>query len=114
MLEKTPERPLGSKEIKLVNLTGDQPWILTGRTDAEAEAPVFWSFDANRQLIGKIPDAGKNWGQKCVSEDEMAGPHHWCNDPVLWQTLGDGEGQGGELGDWITTTTTTICTNIYI
>ena len=49
--------PLDSKEIKLVNFKGDQPWIFTGRTDAEAEAPVFWSCDANWQLIGKDPDA---------------------------------------------------------
>ena len=48
-----------SKEIKPVGLKRDQPWIFTGRTDAEAEAPVFWSSDANRWLIGKVPDAGK-------------------------------------------------------
>ena len=42
----------------------NQPWILVGRTDAEAEAPVFWSSDANSWLIGKVPDAGKDWGQK--------------------------------------------------
>ena len=48
VLEKTPESPLDSKEIKLVNLEGNQPQILFGRTDAEAEAPVFWSSDANR------------------------------------------------------------------
>ena len=48
VLEKTPERHLDSKEIKLVNLKGDQPRILTERTDAEAEAPVFWSSNANR------------------------------------------------------------------
>ena len=59
-LEKTPESPLDSKEIKLVNLKGDQPWILTGMTDAEAEAPVFWSPDENSQLVGKVPDAGKD------------------------------------------------------
>ena len=47
MLEKTPESPLNSKEIKPVNLKGNQPGIFTGRTDAEAEAPVFWSSDAN-------------------------------------------------------------------
>ena len=64
VLEKTPESPLDSKEIKLVNLKGDQPWILTGMTDAEAEAPVFWSSDANSSLIGKVPDAGKYQGQK--------------------------------------------------
>ena len=64
VLEKTPESPLDSKEIKSVNLKGDQPWIFTGRTDAEAEAPVFQSSDVNRWLFGKVPDAGKYQGQK--------------------------------------------------
>ena len=75
VLEKTPESPLDSKEIKPVNLKGDQPWIFTRKTDAdaEAEASVFWSPDANRQLFGKVPDAGKDWGQKekRVSVDEI-------------------------------------------
>ena len=95
VLEKTPESPLDSKEIKLINLKGDQLWIVTGGTDAEAEAPVFWSCDINRRLIGKIPDAGKDWGQKekRVSEDEMAGWHHWCNGHELGHLLGNGEGQ---------------------
>ena len=67
VLEKTPESPLDRKEIKLVNLKGNQSWILIGRTDAEAETPVFWSFDANSQLIGKVPKARKDWEQeKCV------------------------------------------------
>ena len=70
-----------------VNLKGDQPWIFTGKTDAEAEAPVFWSSDANRWLIGKVPDAGQDWGQKKrASEDEMAGWHYWCNGHELGQT----------------------------
>ena len=61
VLEKTLESPLDSKEIKLVNLKGDQPWIFTGRADAEA--PGFWLFDANRRLIGnQVPNAGKDWG----------------------------------------------------
>ena len=60
MLEKTAESPLDSKEIKPVNLKGGKPCIFTGRTDTEAEAPVFWSSDINRQLIGKVPDAGKD------------------------------------------------------
>ena len=64
MLEKTPESPLDFKEIKPVNLTGNQPWILIGRNDAEAEAPVFWSPDAKSRLTRKVPDAGENWGQK--------------------------------------------------
>ena len=97
MLEKTPESPWDSKEIKPVNLKGDQHLIFTGRTDAEAEALVFWSSDANRQLIEKVPDVGKDQGQKekRVSENEMAGWYHQCNEHELGQTLGDGEGQGG-------------------
>ena len=97
VLEKTPQSPLDSKEIKLVNLKGNQSWTLIGRTDAQAETPVFWSSDANSWLTGKVPDAGKDWGQKGkrVSEDEMAGRHHRCNGHELGQTLGDGEGQGG-------------------
>ena len=72
------ESPLDSKEIKPANFKGDQPGIFTGRTDAEAEALVFWSSDANRQLIGKAPDVRKDQGQKekRVSENEMAGQHH--------------------------------------
>ena len=97
VLEKTPENLLHSKEIKPVNIKGNIPWILIGRTDAEAEAPVFQSPDASSQLIEKVPDAGKDWEQKekRVSEDEMAQWHHWCNGHELGQTSGDGEGQGG-------------------
>ena len=96
VMEKTPESPLDSK-IKPDNLKGDQPWMFTGRTDAEAKAPVFWSSDVNRWLIGKIPDAGKEWRQKenRASGVEMAGRHHRCNERKLGQTPGDGEGQGG-------------------
>ena len=96
VLEKTPESPWDSKEIKPVNLKGNQPWILIGRTDAEAEAPVFWSPAVNSQLFGKVPDAGTDWGhKKRASEDEMAGYNHWCNGHGLGQTSGDGEEQGG-------------------
>ena len=95
VLEKIPESLLDSKEIKPVNLNENQPWIITGRTGAEAKAPVFWSSDGNR-LIGKVPDAGKDWGQKekKASEDEMAGWHLRCNEHTLGQASGDGEGQG--------------------
>ena len=94
VLEKTPESPLDSKEIKPVNLKGDQPWIFTGRTDVEAEAPVFWSSDENRQLIGKAYDTGKDWGQKekRASEDETVGWQHlkwtwiWANSGRWWRT----------------------------
>ena len=97
VLEKTPESPLNSKEIKPVNLKGNQPWIHIGKTDAKAETPVFWSSDANNWLIEKVPDAGKDWGQKekRVSEDEMAGWHHWCNGHELGQTSRGGEEPGG-------------------
>ena len=60
VLEKTPVSPLDSKEIKPVHPKGSQPRILTGKTDAEAEAPVFLSPDANSRFIGKDPDAGKD------------------------------------------------------
>ena len=64
--------------------------------DAEAEAPVFCSSDVNSWLIGKVPNAGKDWGQeKRSSEDEMTGWHHWCNGHELGKISGDGEGQGG-------------------
>ena len=101
LLEKTPESPLGSKETKPVNLNEDQPWIDTERTDAESEAPVFWSSDVNNQLIGKVPDAGKDCGkkEKRASEEEMAGQHHWFNEHELDQSPGGGEGQGG-LACW--------------
>ena len=75
----------------------NQSILRTRRTEAEAEAPVFWSPDENRGLIGTIPDAGKDWGQKekRVSEDEMAGQLHQCNECELGQTPEDGVGQGG-------------------
>ena len=60
LLEKTSENPLDSEEIKPVNLKTDQHRIFAGRTDAEAEAPVFWSSDENRQLVEKVLDAGKD------------------------------------------------------
>ena len=75
VLEKTLENPLESKEIKSVNSKGNQPWVFIGRTDAEAEAPICWPPDVMSQLIGKDPDAGKDWGQeeKGMTEDEMIG-----------------------------------------
>ena len=119
VLEKMPESPLDSKEIKPVNLKGDQPWIFTEKTDAEVEAPVFWSSEVNRRFIGKVPDARKDWRlkEKRVSDNETAGRNHQCNEHELGQTLGDGEGQEGlaccspwghkesdTLGDWTTAT----------
>ena len=73
VLEKTLEGPLDSKEIKPVNPKENQSWIFTGRTDAEAEAPILWPPDAKNWLIWKDPDAGKDWRQKekRVAEDEI-------------------------------------------
>ena len=95
VLRKTLERPLDSK-IRPVNPTRNQPWIFIGRTDAEAEAPTLWPADAKSRLIGKDPDAGKDWGQeeKAGTEDEMAGWHHWLNRQEFEQTPGDSVGQG--------------------
>ena len=64
VLEKTLESPLDCKKIKPVNPKGNQPWIFIGKIDGEAEAPVLWPPEANSRLIGKDPDAGKDWGQK--------------------------------------------------
>ena len=96
VLEKTLESPLDSWRSNQ-SVLRDINSELIGRTDAEVESPVFWSFDVNSWLIGKVPDAGKDWGQKDkrASEDEMTVWHHWCNGHELGQTLGDGEGQGG-------------------
>ena len=76
VLEKTLKSPLDYRELTLVNPKGNQPWIFIGRIYAKAEAPIFWPPDMKSQLIGKDPDAGKDWGQeeKGTTEDEMALP----------------------------------------
>ena len=83
---------LGLQDIKPVNPNGNQPWILTGMTDAEAEAPTLWPPDA----IGKDPDAGKDWIQekKRMTGDEMVAWHHWLDGHEFEQALGVGDGQG--------------------
>ena len=83
------------KEIKPVNPKGNQPWIFTGRTDAEAEAPILWPPDVKNWLIGKDPDAGKDQGQKekGAAEDEMVGWHHQLNGHEFEQIPGDSGGQ---------------------
>ena len=78
VLEKTLESPLDSKEIKPVHPKGNQAWIFTGRTDAEAETQIVWASDAKNWLTGKDPDAGKDWRQeKGMTEDEMVA---WVTD----------------------------------
>ena len=96
VLEKTLESPLDCKENKPVNPKGNQSWIFIGRTDAEAEGPILWPLDAKNWLIGKDPDAGKDWRQeeKGMTEDEMIGWHHQLNGHIFEPTPGDGEGQG--------------------
>ena len=97
MLEKTLESPLDCKEVKAVNPKGNQSWIFVGRTDAEVETPILWLPDEKNWLIGKDPDAGRDWGQAetGATEDEMVGWHHWLHGHEFEQTLGDSEGQGG-------------------
>ena len=92
VLEKTLESPLHCKDIQPVYPKGNQQWLFIGRTDAEAETPVRWPPDAKNWLTGKDFDAGKDWGQKRVTEDEMVGWHHQFNGHKLGQTPGDGEG----------------------
>ena len=79
VLEKTLESPFDSKEIQPVHRKGNQSWIIIGRTVAEAEAPILWPPDLKNWLIGKDPDAGKDWRweEMGMTEDEMAGWHHW-------------------------------------
>ena len=88
--------PLDSKEITPVNPKGNQPWIFIGRTGAETEAPILWPPDEKSWLIGKDPDAGKDWRQeeKGTTEDEMVGWHHRLNGQEFEQTLRDSDGQG--------------------
>ena len=93
-MEKTLESPLDCKEIQPVHPKGDQSWVFIGRTDAEAETPVLWSPHVKSWLIGKDPDAGRDWGQeeKGTTEDEMVGWHYrldgheWVNSGSWWWT----------------------------
>ena len=80
------ESLLDCKEIQPVHPKGNQSWILIGRTDAEGEAPVLWPPHAKSWLIGKDSDAGRDWGQKKkgMTEDEMAGWHHWLDGRWVW------------------------------
>ena len=93
VLEKTLESPLDCKKIKPVNPKGNQSWILIGRTDAET--PILWLPDAKNWLIGKDPDAGKDWRQKekGMTQDEMVGWHHQLNGHEFEQAPRVGDGQ---------------------
>ena len=97
VLEKTLESPLDCKEIKPAYSKGNQPWIFIGRTDVEAEAPIFWPPDAKSWLVTKAPDAGKDWRQeeKGAIEDETVGWHRRLSGHEFGWTLGVGDGQEG-------------------
>ena len=96
VLEGTLESPLDCKEIKPVNTKENQFWIFIGRTDAEVEAPIVWPSDVKNWLIGKDPDAGKDWRQeeKGMTEDEMVEWHHWLNGHEFEHAPEVGDGQG--------------------
>ena len=108
VLEKTLESPLDCKEIQPVHPEGDQSWVFTGGTDVEAETPILWPPDAKSWLIGKDPDAGRDWGQeeKGTTEDDMVGWHHRLNGHGFGWTLGGlacCDSWGHRVGhDWVT------------
>ena len=94
VLEKTIESPLNCKKIQPVHPKGDQSWVFIGRTDAEAETPILWSPDTKNWLVGKDPDAGKDWRkEKGTKEDEMVGWYHWLDGHEFEQTPRVGDGQ---------------------
>ena len=105
LLEKSLESPLDCKEIHPVRPKGNQSWIFTGRTDAEAETPIFWPPDKKNWLIWRGTEAGKAWrqGEKWTTEDEMVGWYHrlygtwvgarsgswwWTGKPGMLQSMG--------------------------
>ena len=96
VLEKMPESPLDSKEMKPVIPKWNQPWIFIGRTITENEASILGLPDVKSQFTGKDPDAEKDWGQeeKWMTEDGMVGWHRWHNGHESEQTPGDNERQG--------------------
>ena len=95
--EDSWESPLDCKEIQTVHPKGDQSWVFIGRPDAKAETAILWPPHVKSWLIGKDPDAGRDWGQKekGTTEDEMAGWHHQLDGRESEWTPGVGDGQGG-------------------
>ena len=95
VLKKTLESPLDCKEIQPVHPKGNQSWIFIGKTDAEAETPIFWLPDVKKWLTGKDPDAGKGWRQENgTTEDERVGWYHRLDGREFEQAPGAGDGQG--------------------
>ena len=106
---------VGEDSWESLHLKGDQSWVFIGRTDAKAETPIIWPPHVKSWLIGKDPDAGRDWGQeeKGTTEDEMVGLHHRLNGHEFEWTpgVGDGTGRPGMLWfmglqrvghDWVT------------
>ena len=79
------ESPLDCRKIQPVHPKGDQSSVFIGGTDVEAETPILWPPDAKSWLIGKDPDAGRDWGQeeKGTKKDEMAGWHYRLDEHVF-------------------------------
>ena len=104
VLEKTLESPLDCKKIQPIHPKGDQSWVFIGRTDAEAETPILGPPDSKSWLIGKDPDAGKDWGreEKGTTEDEMVGCPHWFYGHEFEQAprVGDGQRSLACCGPW--------------
>ena len=104
VLEKTFEIPLDCKEIQPVHPKGVQSWVFIGRTDVEAETLILWPPDTKSWVIGKDPDAGKDWRQeeKGTTEDEMVGWQHRLSGHEFEQTPRDNEGQQslGKCNPW--------------
>ena len=86
---KTLESPFDYKEIKPVNPKKYQPWMFIGRTDAEAETPILWAPDLRSWLIGKDPDAGKDWRQE---EESSRGWDGWMASLTWWTWVWVGSG----------------------
>ena len=96
VLEKTLESPLDCKEIQQFNPKGNQSWVFLGRTDCKAETSILWPPDVKNWLIGKDPDAEKDWRQeKGTTGDKMIGWHHWLDGHEFDQALAVDDGQGG-------------------
>ena len=119
VLEKTLESPLDCKEIQPAHSKGDQSWVFFGRTDAEVETLVLWPPHEKNWLIGKDPDAGRDWGkeEKGTTEDEMVGWHHWLNgrglamDREAWHAVIHGVAKSRT---WLSNWTELKCTYIVL
>ena len=124
VLEKTLESPLECKEIQQVHSEGDQSWMFTGRTDAEAETPILWPLDAKNWLTGNDSDAGKDWRQEemGMTEDEMVGWHQQLEGHEFEQAPGVHNGQGSlacckhgvaKSQTWLSNWTEPMWTNVF-